>query len=59
MCYLPSANTTLYKNAIKWTLNEKHISYKNLSQEIHSYIVINNRICDRVCNQSVISILRY
>lgn len=35
-----SGNTTLYKNAIncKWTLNKKHIPYKNLSQEIHSCI---------------------
>lgn len=45
-CYLSSGDTTLYKNAIKWTLNEKHILYKNLSQEIHLlYISINNCIC--------------
>jgi len=36
MCYVLSGNTILYKNAIKWTLNEKRISYKNFSQEIHS-----------------------
>lgn len=55
MCYLSSGDTSLYKNAIKWTLNKKHIPYKNLSQEIHSSI--NNRICDRVCSQSVISLI--
>ena len=43
ICHLATLLYTLYKNAIKWTLNEKYIRIKKIFRKKSTRVLINNQ----------------